>query len=409
MRSICLVVVLTLISGVARAGPLTFDAAERLARETAPSLEAQALDIRAAHAAAISAGRLPDPKLGLAVEGFPVSGPTAARPDLNDFSDVRVGLSQDFPNLAKRRAARARASADIDVAQSGQTVEARAVAVSTALAWVDLYYAERRLKALDDIDRAIAPIRTSAPARLASGSQRPAQSLEAEQLSAALDDQRSGLMAEVGKARAELVRWTGDPTVEVSGAPPDYPIDATSLRASLDRLPALASFDALDAQADADLAAARAEKRPDLGLEVGYQHRDPRFGDLLMTGVTISLPIFGGTRQDPMIAARAQTANRVRAQREATRRDLAAQLDADLADHTMHRDRLARAATTLVPLALKRAELERASYAAGAASLSDVLDAVLALAQARLDVIEREAVATRDSVRIALTYGSQGQ
>ena len=96
----------------------------------------------------------------------------------------------------------------------------------------------------------------------------------------------------------------------------------------------------------------------------------------------------------------------MRIEREAARRELVADLDADLADHVMHHDRLARAATTLVPLAERRAELERASFAAGTASLSDVLQAFLAVAEAKLDALNREADATRDGARINLTYGS---
>ena len=130
---------------------------------------------------------------------------------------------------------------------------------------------------------------------------------------------------------------------------------------------------------------------------------------MVTLGATVSLPLFAGTRQDPIIAARAQTATAVRMEREAARRALAAALDADLADHVMHHDRLERARATLVPLAHRKAELETASYAAGTAGLADVLGAFLALAQARVDAIDREADVARDAVRIALTYESDAQ
>jgi outer membrane protein, heavy metal efflux system len=118
------------------------------------------------------------------------------------------------------------------------------------------------------------------------------------------------------------------------------------------------------------------------------------------------LPLFASTRQDPVIAARTQTANRVRIEREAARRTLVAALDADLADHAMHHDRLMRAQATLLPLAKRRADLETSSYAAGTASLPDVLGAFLALAEVRIDALAREADVARDGVRIVLTYGS---
>jgi outer membrane protein TolC len=296
--------------------------------------------------------------------------------------------------------------ADIDAAEKGQAVEARNVRLGAALAWVDLYYAERRLSALDEIEAALKPLRESAPSGLAAGAARPSQTLEPEQLTAALGDRRADLVAAVGKARAELARWTGDPAPEVAGSPPELDVDATALHAALDRNPTLRAYDAVERQADADLSAAKADKHPDWSWDVAYERRDPMWGDMVSLGATVRLPIFPGKRQDPLIAARAETASRVRTEREAERRTLLASLDGDLADHNMHHDRLHRALNILVPLAQRRADLERSSYAGGEASLSDVLQAYLGLAEARVDALGREADVVRDAVRINLTYGA---
>lgn len=409
MRSAWLFAALVMLAGGAHAAPLTYDAALKAADQTAPTLQARAADVRAARSSAIAAGRLPDPKLAFGVEGFPVSGLNAGRPFRDDFSDVRIGVMQDVPNGAKRRSARERATADIDAAEVGQSAAAREVRLSTAIAWIDLYYAERRLAALDDIDRALTPLKAAAPSQLASGALRPAQTLEPEQLIAALGDRRADLVAAVAKARAELVRWTGDPEAEVAGPPPDYTVDPVALRAGVDRLPALTAYDAMGSQADADLDVAKADKHSDWSWELAYQHRDPRFGDMAMAQATVSLPLFGSTRQDPIIAARVETASRVRIERKAARREVLANLDGSLAGHAMHHDRLHRALDTLVPLAKRRADLESASYGAGTASLSDVLQAFLGLAEARVDAIDREADVVRDGARIVLTYGSDTQ
>ena len=409
MRSAWSLTLLAVLAKAAYAAPLTYSAALKLADVSAPVLQARAADVRAARSSAIAAGRLPDPKLALGVEGFPVSGLYAGRPSADDFTDVRVGVMQDVPNGAKRRSARERAAADIGAAQTSQVAQAREVRLNTAMAWIDLFYAERRLAALDDIDKALAPLRDAAPSQLASGAMRAAQTLEPEQLTAVLGDRHADLVAAVAKARSELARWTGDADAKVVGDPPDFPISAAALHAGLDQLPALAVFDAAGRQADADVNAAKADKRSDWGWELAYQHRDPRFGDMVMVQATVSLPLFATSRQDPIIAARTETAGRTRIEREAARRELLASLDADLADHAMHHDRLHRAIGTLVPLAKRRADLETAGYAAGSASLSDVLQAFLALAEARIDAINRDADVVRDGARIVLTYGSDAQ
>ena len=404
-----LIISAALAAGAVHAAPLTYDAALLLADQTAPSVLARAADVRAARSSAIAAGRLPDPKVAVGVEGFPISGPNALHPERDDFTDLRVGVMQDVPNGAKRRSARERAAADIGAAEAGRTVQARDVRLATALAWIDLYYGERRLAALDDIDRALAPLKDAAPSQLASGAMRPAQTLEPEQLMAVLGDRRADLTAAVAKARADLVRWTGDPQADVAGAPPDYAVDPVALRAGLDELPTLAAYDAMARQADADVDAAKADRHPDWSWELAWQHRDPRFGDMVMVQATVSLPLFASTRQEPVIADRSQTAGRVRIEREAARRELLAALDTSLADHAMHHDRLMRATQTLVPLAKRRADLETAGYGAGTSSLSDVLQAFLTLAEARVDAIDREADAVRDGARIVLTYGSDAR
>ena len=393
-----------LLTGAAHAAPLTYDAALQLAETSAPSLQAKAADVEATRAASIAAGRLPDPKLRLGLDNFPVSGPPAGRFGPDSMTMATVGLMQDVPNGAKRSAERARAGADIGAAQSSQVVEARNVRLSTALAWVDLYFAERRLAALDEIETALEPLRQTAPSRLAAGSARPAETLEADQLLATLGDRRADLVAAVAKARAELARWTGDPAPETAGPPPALDVDAVRLRADLDRHPQLLAYEAMSRQADADVALARAGKRPDWGWELAYQHRDPMWGDMVSLGATVSLPIFAGKRQDPVIAAKTQMASRVRIEREAARRTLLVQLDADLADHRMHHDRMMRAQDTLVPLARRKADLETSSYAAGTAGLSEVLQAQLALAEARVDALSRQADVVRDAIRINLIY-----
>lgn len=397
-----------LSAGAAQAAPLSFNDALRLA-QSAPSLEARGADVAAARSAAIATGRLPDPKLAVGLGNFPISGPPAGTFGGDSMTMATIGVTQDVPNGAKRAAARSRAQADIDAAQSGQAVEARNVRLSAALAWIDLYYAKHRLAALDEVDRAIAPLRTSAPSQLAAGALRPSQAVEPEQLAAALGDRRAGLVAASAKAKAELVRWTGEANAEVGGAPPVYAIDPVALRAGLEDLPAIGAYDAMGRQADADVALARADKWPDWSWDLTYQRRDPMYGDMVSIGASMGLPLFGKTRQDPVIAARASTASRVRYEREAARRALAASLEADLADHAMHRDRLMRARTTLEPLAARKADMETASYAAGTADLSDVLNAFMALAETKIDILDREADVQRDAVRIVLTYGSQAQ
>lgn len=389
----------------ALADPLTFSAALQRAASEAPSLRASASGVAAARSAEIASGRLPDPTLSVGIDNFPVSGPPAFSFTRESMTMARIGVEQAFPNPAKRRAERIRAQADIGIAAAGLEVEAQNVRLQTALAWVDLYYARRRLGQLQGLNQSLDDLQATVSARLTSGSARPSAALEPDQLRAAVGDRRSELTADVAKAQARLARFTGDPQADVSGDPPILEVDRTSLLAGLAVLPTLKALDAGVSAADAETELARADKRPDWRVSTSYGRRDPAYGDMVSVGVSIDLPLFAKRRQDPMIAARASEAERARLLRTAGEREFTAALDGDLADHAMHHQRLMNARQTLVPLAKRRAELDMASYAAGKLDLGSALLSTLALAEAEVDALAREADVARDAIRINFTYG----
>lgn len=404
-----LLLVAAAVATPAVADPLTFEAALARARANAPSLQAKTLGVDASRSARGAAGALPDPKLMLGIDGYPVSGPNAFEPSREDFAAVRMGVSQDIPNPAKRRAERSRADADIAVALAESLREARSVEIGTATAWISLAYAEKRVAAVDEIRERLRRLVDTTPSAVASGAARPGQTLAGRQALAALDDKRDELIAAVGRARAELTRWTGDTAPAIMGSPPDFAVDRANLLAAVDTNPLLAPVHARTGQAVADVRLAEAERRPDFGAELSYQHRDPRFGDMVSAGVTISLPFVRRDRQNALIAARQAEAGKVRAEQEAARRELEARLEAELADHAMHHEQYRRSRETLEPLARERVDLETASYGAGRASLVDVADAYAELVNAMLVTLDREALLEIDEARLILTYRSATQ
>src|SRR3546814_15829942 len=91
-------------------------------------------------------------------------------------------------------------------------------------------------------------------------------------------------MAQLGRARAELARWTGDPAPETLGDPPRFSVDPIMLRATLDQNPTLSARAAYAGQAEADVRLARAEERADWGWDIAYQRRADRHGDMVSAG-----------------------------------------------------------------------------------------------------------------------------
>ena len=404
-----LVLLLSPWPGSTRAEPQTFEEALARAVASGPRLRATTLGVEAARAAAPAAGQLPDPRLTFGLDGVPVTGPFAGQLDQDDFTLLRIGVEQEVPSGARRRAERAIAEAEIEVAGADVSVTRREVQVATGLAWVDLLYAKRRLAALEEVLETLQPLWSAAPAGAASESVRPATTLGPVQLRAELDDRRSGLIADMEVARAELARWTGDNAPETTGPPPQIDLDPSALDSGLGRLPSVRAYAAAARRADAEVDLARAGRRPDWSFEASYGRRDERFGDMFSVGASVRLPIFSGQRQAPIIAARAADALRVSAERQDAEREVAAALRRALAEYARARDQWARSRDVVLPNVLERSDLETASYAAGRAGIVEVLEAFTAVANARLDMLDREAAMTRQLVEISLTYGADDQ
>lgn len=393
----------------ASAEVMTFEQAIGKASAGAPLIAAARLRTSAARSSAQAAGALPDPAVSLSLENFPVSGPPAFSLDEDEMTMVRVGVEQPLPNAAKRHAARTVARAQIDVADAEGGQRARQVRLGAALAWIDLAYAERKLSAIARVLADLRPLQGAVNAGVTAGSARPAETLSVAEAIARLEDRQDGFEADAARARAELGRWTGDPAPDVIGEPPTLSFDPAALRASLASHPVLVSADASTRLAEANVATARAEKRPDFGVQLAYGRRDDRYGDMVSAGVRVSLPLFARTRQDPLIAARADEAAQALLERQNAERTLAAELEGGLADHVMHHEQWMRARETLLPLARQRVQLEAASYGAGRATLVDAVDAQSLLADAELVALEREAEVARDAVRLTIGFGRDPQ
>lgn len=83
--------------------PGLFEALD-LAEQHSPRITAQRLQIDAASSSQKSAGTLPDPKLSVGIENFPVSGMDRFSLTRESMTMQRLALMQEVPNRAKRDA-----------------------------------------------------------------------------------------------------------------------------------------------------------------------------------------------------------------------------------------------------------------------------------------------------------------
>ncbi len=410
VRDISIVLFIVAASPPLAADELTFDRALALAESSAPSLRAEDDGIESARSSAVAAGRLPDPRLFAGLENLPVSGPPRWTLDEEPMTMARIGLMQEIPNAAKRRAEKELAEAGIARAEAARAVELLRVRRETAVGWIRRYHLERKNALLDEFERENRLLAEGVNARIAAGEAGAPDAVMPRQEAAALEERRDELAAEVARSIAALRRWLGDAAgAPLGGSPPSFAIEHQPLRHRLQSHPELAAFASMTAEAAAEVHAADAMKSPDWGVELAYGRRDPDFGDMVSLQVSIDLPLFPSSRQDPLIAASQARLSRIEAERETTLREHGEELEGQLADHERLQRAVARQQQTVIPLAREKVELTLTAYGAGQSGLDAVLTARRELIEARWRAIELQSELAQLEARVHYAYGEEGR
>lgn len=136
-----------------------------------------------------------------------------------------------------------------------------------------------------------------------------------------------------------------------------------------------------------------------------YQRRGPEFSNMVSLQVSFQLPLFAGSRQDPMIAARRAQVRQLEDEQEAALREHKAQLETDLADYQRLQRAVQRSRETLLPLAEDRVRLALADYRAGKSPLSEVLTARRQRVETRLQDIDLQGQLAATAARLHFAYG----
>lgn len=388
------------------AAALTLDEALRLAETNAPSLNAQDAKIQAASSAAIPAGELPDPKLVLGVQNYPVGGPDRYSLDKDFMTMQMVGWRQDMPNGDKRKARIEVAAAGIERAAAERRVERLKVRQATALAWIGSYSVERKQALLQDFYKENRLLSDTVRAQIAGGRAQPADAVTPKQEAARLAEQEDNLTLERTQARAALKRWIGTAANDKpEGSLPQWSVEPATFNHQLQHHPELAAFAPMAREAQAKVQEAVSEKKSDWSWEVDYQHRGREFGDMVSVQFSWDLPLFPESRQNPKIAARQAELSQIEAEREALSREHTEQLENELADYARLDRAVLRNQQSLVPLAKEKVELSLASYRAGKGDLNAVVSARRELIEARLKQIDVEEQRALTAARLHFAYG----
>jgi len=402
-------VLLAAFAGSSFAQGLSLADAIALASRDAPALVASAEQVVAARQAAVPAGALPDPKLLLGIDNLPVDGPDQYSVSRDFMTMQRVGVMQEFPSRTKREARVASAQGRIAVAEAQSRLTRLGAVRRTVTAWIARSTTERQLAQLDSLTAENGLLDAAVRARLTSGQGMATEAVAARLEVALIEERRDALHAEREQTIAELRQWIGSTAAELplTGNVPDWSIDREVLLHALQHHPEFALLDAQSRTLDAAVAEARASKRPDWSMEMAYQRRGPQFSNMVSLQVSVDLPVFSGSRQDPQIAAARTQRRALDAEREVEAREHAQMLESGLAAYHRLRNAVARQRDVFLPLAAEKVALSMADWRGGKISVMDVVNARRERIEAGLRLIALEGEQQQAAANLHFTYDEQ--
>lgn len=362
-----------------------------------PALERFDLRAAAREETAIADGQLADPRFSIAAQNLPI--------DSFDFNaqamtQLRMGLRQEFPRGKTLRLKSEKRKAEAQGLRAGRATQREDIALDVRFAWLELHLAQRELEITHRVKHEVNDLIDSLAESFAQGRMTGQNVLRAELELALLDDRITELEQRADRARAKLYRYIGDNAARpLPENLPDYVLLApfAELQEKLAGHPRIARLNAqIDAQ-QFNVAIAKEAYKPAWALEGGYGVRGGGRTDFASIGVSVSVPIFPGQRQDRRLSAARKNQNAIEFDRAKLLLELRRELAQAYADWTRYNDRIALYDEAILMRASETVNASISAYGGGQSDFPELIRSQLA----ELDV---EASRLRLNVARAKTY-----
>ena len=377
--------------------PLTFAQAQRAAVERSRTLAGQRLAVEASRDMAVAAAQYPDPVLTLSLENVPAQGADRFSLSADGMTMKRVGVMQELTRKEKRSLKAERYEIEALKMLAEQQSTTATVQRDTAIAWLDAWYMEAAVGAIAELrGRALQEVAAAETEYRAGRGSQP-DVLMAHANVAMLDDRAAEAQRKARNARAMLARWAGE---EAASRPLGGKPDLSTLAVAghdevLARHPEIEALDRAQEMAASEARLAQANRTPDWSVELAWQERSSKFGDMFTVGVSIPLPWDRANRQDRELSAKLALAEQARAARDEALRQHAAEFRTMTHEWQSNRSRVARYEREILPLARSRSEASLVAYRSGKSTRAEVLAALRAELDARLMALMLESETAR--------------
>jgi outer membrane protein TolC len=357
---------------------LTLEETIRLATQGQPLLQSLDAAASASREAAVAEGQLPDPKLKFGVQNLPITGSNALNFNRDDMTMSTVGVMQEMVPKSKREGATHRMEAEAEQFHTEQLATARSIQRDVALAWLDVFEAQRKSEVYQQLTDEMSAERKVALARISSGGAQAAEVLRLDSQVSMMNDKRLTSRRDEQRARAMLSRWIGSAASRPLPAElSDIKIEAPrgDVAAEIENHPMLQNARQAEAVAQSDVDKAKADHDLNWSWEVMYGKRRSDLSDMVTFQVAVDLPWDRPDRQDRRTAEKMVLVEKAEKLTEDRRRELDAELQSALADSETAKAREEEHQQHLIPIAQSRLEVAQAGYQAGKQNLSEVWEA----------------------------------
>lgn len=354
---------------------LTFEDALQLSASTQPAVQAYQSAAHAARQQAQTAAQLPDPSLKFGLVNVPITGSDALRLNRENMTMTTVGVMQNMVRSAKRVAASAQLQAQAQALTANSQNQARLIQQDAALAWLDVFAAQKTLQITQHLMNELQAQRQVAATQLSSGAVSATELLQQDALLAMMQDQLLMAQGAAQKARSELTRWLGDAaTRPLSPYLPilDTPLLASQAQERIAQHPLLkvAQQNIEVSRHEAELA--DAADLPDWSWELMLGQRQSSRTDMISVQFSVDLPWQKAKRQQHQQAAALMNVQQAEFLAEDQQRALNASLDAATAECVTAKAREQTYQQQLIPATKAALTTAQAAYQTGAIPLSSV-------------------------------------
>lgn len=362
-----------------------------------PELRAREAETEAARAQAIAAGSLPNPSVGISLQGISPNHPSLMPANVGSTS---YQLRQRIPLWGKRGLARDIAERNADATGASREAAARELLAQAEAAYVRYWHAGQALRLIDEQIALLQALEEIAGVRYALGMVPQQDAIRAQVQTTRVRGERIALEEaghEAGMLLNLLLGRRADAPLATALQAPQMAVASASLGDALARLdtgghPALQAARAQVAAAQDSLRLRQRERWPDISVGVGAMQRGHRIdGYELM--LEVELPL-----QRRAIAARESEARRLQdaaqARADVQQASLGGQLGIAWAQWRSAQRQRGLLATTRIPQAEANYRSALASYQVGDVDFNALLDALTEWQDARLAHLD----ATRDEL-----------